>query len=51
MRTVMAMDGIEKILRNNKQWADEITAKDAKYFEHLAEGQSPEYLWIGWLEP
>ena len=41
------MDGIEKILRNNKKWADEITTKDADYFLHLSQGQSPEYLWIG----
>lgn len=47
MPTVKRMDGIEKILRNNKNWADEITAKDATYFEQLAQGQSPEYLWIG----
>jgi len=38
---------IEKILKNNKKWSDEITAKDPQYFEHLAEGQTPEYLWIG----
>ncbi|MFC5051886.1 carbonic anhydrase [Rubritalea spongiae] len=44
---VSAMEGIEKILRNNKQWAEGITEKDAQYFEELAKGQSPEYLWIG----
>lgn len=44
---LQGMEGIEKILRNNKKWADDITAKDAEYFESLAHGQSPEYLWIG----
>lgn len=44
---IQAMEGMEKILRNNKQWADDITAKDAEYFENLAKGQTPEFLWIG----
>lgn len=41
------MDGIERILRNNSQWAEEITNNDAQYFQTLAKGQAPEYLWIG----
>ena len=41
------MDRIKKILDNNKSWANDIIKKDPKYFEKLAQGQAPEYLWIG----
>ncbi|MFC4995272.1 carbonic anhydrase [Rubritalea tangerina] len=41
------MAGIEKILRNNEEWAASITDSNPEYFKQLAEGQSPEYLWIG----
>ncbi|WP_346187113.1 carbonate dehydratase [Rubritalea halochordaticola] len=41
------MDSIKRLLENNKLWAADITAKDHGYFERLAEGQTPEYLWIG----
>lgn len=42
-----AMQGIEKILQNNKQWSESIREQDAEYFERLAHGQAPDYLWIG----
>jgi carbonic anhydrase len=41
------MDGIKKLLDNNKQWAKGIKWQDPKFFERLAAIQMPEYLWIG----
>ena len=37
----------EQLLENNRNWARQITAKDPAFFETMAQGQSPEYLWIG----
>ena len=38
---------IEKILKNNEEWIKEKLASDSDYFEKLAQGQSPEILYIG----
>lgn len=38
---------IEDLFRNNEQWIKEKLNGDQQYFEHLAEGQSPELLYIG----
>ena len=32
---------------NRRKWAEGIANKDKGYFEHLASGQSPDFLWIG----
>ncbi len=37
----------EKLLENNKTWAQIKINNDPLFFENLAKGQSPEYLWIG----
>jgi carbonic anhydrase len=37
----------EEIFRNNEEWIKEMLGKDEKYFEKLAAGQTPEYLYIG----
>jgi len=37
----------EKLISANKEWADSIKAKNPEYFKKHAEGQSPEFLWIG----
>ena len=37
----------EKLLDNNKSWVTEQLVLDPQYFEKLAQGQTPEYLWIG----
>jgi carbonic anhydrase len=37
----------QQLLDNNKKWVAEQTKKDPAFFENLAKGQSPEYLWIG----
>lgn len=35
------------LLKGNKEWVDTTKKKIPDFFEHLAEGQSPKYLWIG----
>lgn len=37
----------ENIFENNKKWIEEKLGQDADFFKKLAEGQSPEYLYIG----
>ena len=41
------MAGISEILENNKQWVAERNAQDPNFFQRLANGQSPKYLFIG----
>ena len=41
------MHSYEKLLLQNKAWAQEITADDPGYFERLSHLQTPEFLWIG----
>ena len=37
----------DQIFKNNKKWVSEQLELDANYFENLAKGQAPEYLYIG----
>lgn len=37
----------ETIFENNKKWITDKLGQDADFFKKLAEGQSPEYLYIG----
>ena len=41
------MKAYEKLLLENKAWAREKIQNDPNYFSHLAEIQTPEFLWIG----
>lgn len=41
------MKGIEPILDNNRKWVDEKRAQDPDFFNRLANGQQPKYLFIG----
>lgn len=41
------MKNIDIVFDNNKKWIAEKLAVDANYFENLAKGQSPEFLYIG----
>ena len=41
------MKPFEKILQDNKQWAERQKQNDPDYFKRLIEIQSPEILWIG----
>ncbi len=37
----------EQVFENNKQWVEEMKGSDADFFDKLAEGQQPDYLYIG----
>jgi carbonic anhydrase len=41
------MTPIEKLLLENKAWAEEIKSDDPAYFERLSHLQTPQFLWIG----
>lgn len=41
------MSLLDQLLEQNEQWAANILKEDPLFFSHLAEQQSPEYLWIG----
>jgi len=41
------MKSYEKLLQNNKQWAESKLKDDPGYFDSLAHLQTPEFLWIG----
>lgn len=43
----MSMQSYQKLLLENKAWAQEKTTDDPDYFNRLAHLQSPEFLWIG----
>lgn len=41
------MHSYEQIFENNKKWIAQKKATDEDFFTHLAEGQNPNYLYIG----
>ena len=41
------LDGIDALLKNNREWAARISAEDPGFFSALSRQQSPRYLWIG----
>ncbi len=41
------MQGVDKLLANNRAWAASIQATDPDFFPTLSRQQAPEYLWIG----
>jgi carbonic anhydrase len=41
------MSGLEQLLANNRQWADEARRRDPQFFSRLVRQQAPRYLWIG----
>jgi carbonic anhydrase len=41
------MHSYEKLLLENKAWANRKTTEDPRYFDKLAHLQTPEFLWIG----
>jgi carbonic anhydrase len=41
------MQAHEKLLLENKAWAQEVKHREPDYFERLARDQQPEFLWIG----
>lgn len=38
---------IQNVFKNNQQWVEDKLATDNSYFKKLAEGQTPEFLYIG----
>jgi carbonic anhydrase len=36
-----------QLLKGNKEWVAEMTARDPDYFKELSKGQEPKFLWIG----
>ncbi len=38
---------LQRLLDNNKIWADKTIAQDPKFFKKLSQLQAPEYLWVG----
>ena len=38
---------LQDLLDSNRRWSANVTAQDPRFFEQLAEQQSPKYLWIG----
>lgn len=43
----MSKEAIQKLLEANKQWVEDEISLNPDFFNQLAEGQTPEYLWIG----
>lgn len=41
------MTDLNQLFKNNRAWAEQITAEDPEFFATLSKQQSPEYLWIG----
>ena len=41
------MCNINQLFENNQKWADTKCQRDVEYFQKLAKGQQPDYLWIG----
>ena len=39
--------GVEKLLQNNRNWAENVKKIDPEYFAQLSKQQTPQYLWIG----
>ena len=41
------MGDLNRLFRNNREWAEEIRRRDPEFFPTLSRQQSPKYLWIG----
>lgn len=41
------MDLMHNLLEGNKEWVKETIERDPQFFDGLAAGQTPEFLWIG----
>ncbi|HUI71949.1 MAG TPA: carbonate dehydratase [Spirochaetia bacterium] len=41
------MSGIDRLLRNNREWAARMCAQDPGFFAGLSHQQKPRFLWIG----
>jgi carbonic anhydrase len=41
------MPKIKKLFENNTKWSESIKSENPEYFLKMAEGQNPDFLWIG----
>jgi carbonic anhydrase len=41
------MTDLDELLRNNRDWAEQVRREDPQFFERLSQQQAPKYLWIG----
>lgn len=41
------MKDVDKLLKNNREWASRVKAENPNFFLKLGKQQSPKYLWIG----
>jgi len=41
------MGTLTELFENNRQWTEKMREKHPDFFDNLAEGQNPDYLWIG----
>jgi carbonic anhydrase len=41
------MDALERLMKNNREWAARMKLERPDFFKRLSGQQSPEYLWIG----
>jgi carbonic anhydrase len=41
------MKDLDRLLDQNRAWAEDIKANDPEFFQNLAKQQSPKFLWIG----
>ena len=41
------MDSINRLLANNKKWAEDMISTNPEFFKNLQDIQTPEFLWIG----
>ena len=38
---------LDELLKNNREWAEQVRRDDPTFFKRLSSQQSPKYLWIG----
>ncbi|WP_119718134.1 carbonate dehydratase [Cognatilysobacter tabacisoli] len=41
------MSNLDELLRNNRDWAEQVRRDDPTFFKRLSQQQAPKYLWIG----
>ena len=41
------MSDLSELLRNNRDWAEQVTREDPTFFQRLSQQQAPKFLWIG----
>ena len=41
------MTDLGELLRNNRDWAEQVRREDPQFFQRLSQQQAPKYLWIG----